>query len=431
MLHMCKYRSLRIMARNFAIADLVLVCLIAVTASLPSSLQSATEPDEDQAKFERLMNITRARELFVLGENCYKNGFLEEAVRYWMQTLDLKPDSEHTRRCLQKARAELVSDYAKRSKRYEERGDVLSAYILLDAIAHLVPEEQSYTEVVKNVEDKLTSDQRLAKDAYNEARSHFAVRNYPKAKEAIERALAYGRSSSLISGAARTITDAYNAHRYTVERLPADLFTTREVAFENYFWHHEKTITKSVPTPDRGSINKTIACYSLRGRLRNITLAPISKVTIRARVLDARTGAVVGDVEGDLENLKPGVSTEMVFTRFTGRTLKVLTTASLTAASLTDTRDQLTVTTRISKTTTIPGSAAVIGARSAAVVTTRISKTTTIPECEAVCGYASVDDKENIGSIYKIEAYDITTETAGTGARVEQPKSDFRIRQNY
>jgi len=39
------------------------------------------------------MNITRARELFVLGENCYKNGFLEEAVRYWMQTLDLKPDS--------------------------------------------------------------------------------------------------------------------------------------------------------------------------------------------------------------------------------------------------------------------------------------------------------------------------------------------------
>jgi len=278
---------------------------------------------------------------------------------------------------------------------------VLSAYILLDAIAHLVPEEQSYTEVVKNVEDKLTSNQRLAKDAYNEARSHFAVRNYPKAKEAIERALAYGRSSSLISEAARTITDAYNAHRYTVERLPADLFTTREVAFENYFWHHEKTITKSVPTPDRGSINKTIACYSLRGRLRNITLAPISKVTIRARVLDARTGAVVGDVEGDLENLKPGVSTEMVFTRFTGRTLKVLTTASLT-----DTRDQLTVT-------------------------TRISKTTTIPECEAVSGYASVDDKGNIGSIYKIEAYDITTETAGTGARVEQPKSDFRIKQNY
>lgn len=388
--------------RRTAVCTFATAALFFVTAtSLTPAIWAETDPDDIQAKFERIKEIKRAQELYVLGENCYKNGFVEEAVRYWMQVLDLKPDSDYTRKQLQKARSELITDYTKRAQKYRERGDYLSAYILLESIAHLVPEEQSYAQALNELENKLTEQYRTAKDAYKKAISYFADRNYPKAKEAIDLALRNGGSSLLISEAARAINDAYIANRYSVELLPQDLFTTREVAFENYFWQHEKTITKSVPTADRGSINKSIGCYSLRGRLRNITLTTLSKVTIRAQVLEKKTGKHIADVEGVVMDLKPGASAEVVFTKPTGKTLDAIVTITLTEVAK-DLSATMTVT-----------------------------KSTRVRELEAVCGYASLDDKEDIGSFYKIEAYDITAERAGTGTRVEQNKLDYRVKQNY
>jgi hypothetical protein len=100
-------------------------------------------------------------------------------------------------------------------------------------------------------------------------------------------------------------------------------------------------------------------------------------------------------------DLKPGASAEVVFTKPTGKTLDAIVTITLTKVAK-DLSATMTVT-----------------------------KSTKVQELEAVCGYASLDDKEDIGSFYKIEAYDITAERAGTGTRVEQNKPNYRVKQNY
>lgn len=166
--------------------------------------------DEDQLKAEKLKAITYARELYAQGEKANKSGRLEDAITFWVQALELKPDSDYTKQCLTKARAALVVKFTKESQRLQKKADLISEYILLESVIKLNPDDPTLLKRLGKIKATLTDNQNKAKTAYDEAMTAFAKADYPGAYESIKTASTYGRGSELLAKVYSVIEKAYN-----------------------------------------------------------------------------------------------------------------------------------------------------------------------------------------------------------------------------
>lgn len=351
--------------------------------------------------WERVENASRARQFYMVGEAAYKAGDLENAAACWLKALELKPDSEYTQQCLTRAQKQLFEKYQKMTVRQLDQKDRVSAYLSLQSLRAYLPKDATLSAKLEEIKNQLSENENKAIDAYFEAVEYFYKRNYPQARESIQKARGLAGISATVEEAVDTIQKAYDANQYTFEALPEDLFTTREVAFENYYWKHERTVTVSAPSPDRTATDSSVMVYTLHGRLRNITREKLSNVTIRAEILDNRTKRTIGSVTGLVESMDPSGRSEVDFVKPTGATLDVLTTVSASASSK-------NLKTQV-----------------------RITKKTKVAEQDMVVGFASEDDREDIGKCYTIKAYAITTERAGTGKTTEQEKPSGLWRKQY
>ncbi|MCE5200381.1 MAG: thioredoxin family protein [Armatimonadota bacterium] len=165
--------------------------------------------DEDQLKAKKLEDITHARELYIQGENAYKNGRLEDAITSWVQAIELKPDSDYTKKCLAKARAALVVKYTKESQRLQKNADLISESIMLGSGLKLVPDDPALLQRLGEVNAKLTDSDKKAITAHDEAMAAYAKTDCPKAYESIKAALIYGRGSEYLEKSYTLIEKAY------------------------------------------------------------------------------------------------------------------------------------------------------------------------------------------------------------------------------
>ncbi len=167
--------------------------------------------NEDQLKTKKLADITHARELYVQGEKAYNKGYLQNAITFWLQALELKPDSDYTKQCLKKARAALAAKFAQQSKRLEKNGDFLSELIMIDPVLQLDPDDPILLQRLDKIKTQLTDDDKKAKTSYDGAIAAYAKADYPGAYESIKAALTYGRGSECVEDAYHSIEKAYNA----------------------------------------------------------------------------------------------------------------------------------------------------------------------------------------------------------------------------
>ena len=301
---------------------------------------------------------------------------------------------------LKEARKKLSADYEKRIDAALKGNDRITAYLLARAAAPVLGKESVLNARLSEIEGKLTPDDLRARDAYDRATEALTKKDYPGAWSAIQEAQTFARKSAIVADAATQIKEIYDRNKYTVIALPHDLYTTRDFAFDNYWWEHIQTKTLSIPERSN-STNLEYKIYELHGTIKCISKERVSDVVIAAHIKDKRTGKALGDVFGRIPNMAPGETRSFVFTRKTGGDITLITTASLQQYH-NDLSVQVTA-----------------------------SKKTTVGEEVPALGYARVDDKERISDVYEIVAYSIVSTKQGTGEKVEQQKADYLIQQNY
>lgn len=364
-------------------------------------LLGACYASQDDDSWKRLENANKARDLYVHGESAYKAGLWEAAARYWQQALELKPDSDYTAKMLREARRKLSADYEKRVDTALKGNDRLTAYLLTRAAAPLVGKESVLNTRLGEIEGKLTPDDVKARDAYDQAIEALTKKDYPGAWTAIQQAQTFARKSAVIADAATQIKDVYDKNKYTVTALPHDLYTTRDFAFDNYWWQHIQSKTLSIPVNRGSSVNLDYRIYELHGTVRCIATERVTDAVISARIKDKRTGDVVDDVRGHIPAMSPGEKKDFVFTRPSGGSIKLVTTVRMR-------QHHKELETEVSAT-----------------------KSQNVKEEAPVRGYACADDKETIADVYDIVAYSIVSTKQGTGEKIEQRRPDVQIKQNY
>jgi len=168
----------------------------------------STKPlSDEELTFQKLENITKARDLYALGDSEYKKGNLDGAVRAWAQVLELKPDSAPTKQCLTKARNELYKRYTEFAAK---NPDELTHLTKLDYLIPLLPDRSDLPARKAELLGKLDPNQRKTYDFYNEALARLAKNDYKGAKESISSAEIYAGGAVCIADAVRVIDGLLN-----------------------------------------------------------------------------------------------------------------------------------------------------------------------------------------------------------------------------
>lgn len=171
--------------RLLAIA-LVVICLIFVTVPLYAE---TTTPDTN--------NGEKAKALYLNGEKAYKDGKLEVAILTWNKALELKPDSEGTKKALNKAKDELYQttiDYCNGPG----TKDLVTSFIKLAGVMSLIPEKTELKDKLQATIAKLSDDQKKAVKAYQEAAKLANAKDYDKAAQSAALADSYAPKSEAI-----------------------------------------------------------------------------------------------------------------------------------------------------------------------------------------------------------------------------------------
>lgn len=148
----------------------------------------AAELSDDSEQRKKLDSINRARQLFLTGEEANKEGNLIVAVICWATALELKPDSDYTRKCLKTAREKIYKTYLEYVKKNDPNKDLVTAYVDLKPITILTPDNKDLHQRLAAIEAKLSENQNKALDGFKRAIKLAGNQEYAKAQEEVKAA---------------------------------------------------------------------------------------------------------------------------------------------------------------------------------------------------------------------------------------------------
>lgn len=185
------------------VEKLAAICLLLFLACCALAQTGGLTNDERTS--QKLQNITKARELYVLGESQYKQGDLISAVQSWAQALELKPDSTYTKQCLNKAREALYNRYKSEAAKTNDFSDLIGTVAKLDVYISLLPGKKDLQDKRTKLLGQMDESHRTAYDFYREAMKCVDAKDYDNAKSAITAALTRALDSKCLVKAAQDI----------------------------------------------------------------------------------------------------------------------------------------------------------------------------------------------------------------------------------
>lgn len=162
----------------------------------------------DYDAFAKLERENTARELYLKGEAAYKRGAVEDAVSYWMKVMELKPDSTYTAKCLISARQRLWADYLKRSDDILKTNDRIGAYMVLESVTPLLPDNADLVARKKSLTAKMSQNEIKALEACKKVLDYFAKDCPSFAEEPVREALSYASRSRYVQNLSVLVAEA-------------------------------------------------------------------------------------------------------------------------------------------------------------------------------------------------------------------------------
>ena len=183
---------------------LVIVAVLSIIV-VPGLAAAAKTQSEDDAKWQKVDNTNKARALYLAGEAANKKGEYRTAVKCWMAAMELKPDSDFTRKCLAQAREKLYKQY----NDYElahRTGDPLSCYVMLEEMVTLVPDKPDLPGRLEKATGDLNENQTKALASYKKALELYTKGDLVSAKTTLADAEQYAPNADCVKRLAQAIS---------------------------------------------------------------------------------------------------------------------------------------------------------------------------------------------------------------------------------
>ena len=198
---------------------ILVIAIVLIGMLTPCLAIAAQTQSEEDVKWRKLENATKAREFYLAGEAANKKGDYRSAVWYWMAALELKPDSDYTRKCLAQAREKLYKRFDDYEKSNRAR-DPLTCCVVMESLITLLPDKTDLPGRLEKSKAGLNPGQLKALETYREAASLAEKGNWAKARELATSLQALPFRAACIDDLSRAIDARLKPGTVASARLP-------------------------------------------------------------------------------------------------------------------------------------------------------------------------------------------------------------------